>query len=231
MKREWSQGEARSSRAGDGNAGMLSTRRELIRRASILAMSVASVGFLEQVLVACSGTMDPTLHVMLDVSTEIGALNYVDALLQLESDFYTRVSSNKYPGMTVAERDTFTQFQNTVVVARDDMQANQIPAGRITDTMLFRFGSVVDFSDRNSVLTNARTIEETAANALQALSGLVTSSDKQSLVADLTAQAQDRASTVDTWLGVTFTPGTVNLATAMTTLAPYYLTAITVSNA
>jgi hypothetical protein len=189
---------------------------------------MVSAGVLEEVLVACRDPSDPTARTTIDLRTEIGALNYAYALLQLETDFFARVMGGIYAGVTSSELSTLTQFANATKAARDDMRVNQISSGRITEGLLFRTGQLLDFADRTSVLTHARTIEETSAEAMQALSGRITTPDKQTLVSNLAAQALTRANTIDGWLGVTFTPVTIDLAAAMVTLAPYYQTTLTI---
>ena len=207
------------------------TRRQLLRRGAMLGASVAGVGVLGRFVSACSESVAPSGSVTLDLGTEVGVLNYAYALLQLEADFFTRLVGRFYPGVLVAESALITQAYTDTEAARDDLHNNQIPTGRITDAVLFRLGTVVDVSDRTAVLTHARTIEETAARALQTLAGRAGVPAHQTLLGGLAAKSQARAAAIDGWLAATFTPGTVDLAAAMATLAPYYLTKFTVIHA
>jgi hypothetical protein len=223
-----------SADALDVNAMTRLTRRQLLRRGTVLGASVFSVSVLGSLITGCSEPTNPSMRATLDLGTEPGVLNYAYALFQLEADFYARVTSfdgATYPGMLVSEWTAFTQFSGEVTSARDDLRANHIPAGRITDVILFRLGTAVNFSDRTSVLTHAQIIEETSARALQTLRSRLTTPALQTLLTPWTTEAQARASTIDSWMSTTFTPGPIDPVTAMATLAPYLLTQFTVTHA
>lgn len=96
--------------------------------------------------------------VKLDLSTDIGILNYAYALEQLEAAFYTQVVAGfAASGISVAaERDVLTQIRNHEVIHRDFLKAalgsSAIPALEVD------FGNAL--ASRDSVLGTARTFED-----------------------------------------------------------------------
>lgn len=207
------------------------TRRSFLHQGAVLSASVLGVSLAGTFMTGCQSPNDPTAHTTIDLGSETGILNYAYALLQLEVDFYARVTLSLYAGISTSESSSLTQFLNATTAARNDLRTNQIPHGRITEGLLFRTGRLVDFASRTSVLTHAQTIEETCADAMQALSTMATTPDTQTLLNTLTSQAQTRASTIDGWLGASYVPATIDLTAAMTALAPFYLTVLTILDA
>jgi len=181
-------------------------------------------------LAACNGSTDadePFRSATLDLGTEVGVLNFAYAVTQLELDFYTRVVNNKFPGMLASESTNFNNFFNATSNARGDLWQSMIPAGRITDTLLFRLGELVDFASRSSVFGAAQAIEDAAARGLLAATTMVTTPATVTALQDLASAAAARA---DTIRGSVVTPTPLAPATVMTTLAPYYLTTFTIHN-
>ena len=95
-------------------------------------------------------------------SGDVMVLNFAYALEQLESAFYTQVMASPYGGMTDAEHqvlDDVRKHEN--VHARflgDALGSSAIPALSVDF-------STVNFSDRDSVLTTARTFEDLGVSA------------------------------------------------------------------
>ena len=201
------------------------TRREMLGIAALSGLGVW--------LAACTGDpTDPTKHATIDLRTESGALNFAYALLQLETDFWMRVSANQYPGTTLAERSAFTSYVDETYGAREDLHATQTQE-RIVDAILFRFPQVVDFSDRTSTLTNARIITDNVALGLfTVVDAYLTTQAKLDQMAPYADAALARSTTVRGFLALPpLDPADTAPATIMTTLEPYFQTTFTVTSA
>jgi hypothetical protein len=195
-----------------------------------IGAAILASGTLGNFLIACSDNMtDPTQHATLDLTTEIGVLNFVYAVLQLETDFYGRVDDGKFPGMLASEASQFSTFQSDATAARDDMRVAEIPRGRITDAVLFTLGRVVDFASRTDVLTHAQIIEDAAARGLLAALALVQTPTTVTLITNLASAAAARSAAIRVMAGassLSITPQSPS--DVMSTLAPYYLTTFTI---
>jgi hypothetical protein len=186
---------------------------------------VASLG-------ACGDSIaDPTAHATLNVGTEVGALNYCYALLQLEADFHARVAANPFPGMLTADAASFQSFQSQVR-GQVNMLKLVIPGHRISDALLFRLGQTVNYSNRTQMLTSAQTILEAEARGLDGAVALVTTPAMVDTVTILAATAKDRANGIRAMLGLEplSTVTALSPTEVMTVLAPYYRTTFTVSS-
>ena len=184
-------------------------------------------------LMGCSESTDPSTHAVLRVGTETGLLNFVYAVVQLETDFYTRAVGNRFPGILTSEATAFDDFSNETYAERDALY-DALPTGRISDAVFFTLGQVVNFSNRASTVTAAQTIEDTAARGFAAAATALQTagSSHAALVADIATAAANRANAVRAMASagtLTITP--LSPADVMTTLAPYYLTTFTVTTA
>ena len=90
-------------------------------------------------------------------SGDIGVLNYAFALEQLEAAFYSQVIKTRYAGMSSAERRILTDIRDHEIAHREFFRA-ALGKNRIPDLSV-NF-SAIDFGDRTSVLTTARTFED-----------------------------------------------------------------------
>ena len=100
---------------------------------------------------------------------DLGILTYAYALEQLEADFYTRVvnGANFNTVFSEEEREVLTDLYYHEVVHREFFQAalsGELSADRVLPDLQFSYGSL-NFSDRNQVLTTARTLEDTGVAA------------------------------------------------------------------
>ncbi len=93
---------------------------------------------------------------------DIAVLNFAYALEQLEAAFYIRVTSSFYSGASSRERQVLSDIREHEVAHRDFFKRT-IGASAIPD-LEFNFESV-NFRDRQSVLTTARTFEDTGVAA------------------------------------------------------------------
>jgi hypothetical protein len=101
--------------------------------------------------------------VTLDLSTDIGILNYAFALEQMEAAFYTMVVQNfGSSNLTQADRDVLNDIREHEVIHREFYRA-ALGNARILD--LATDFSLVNFNDRISVLTTAGTFEDTGVYA------------------------------------------------------------------
>lgn len=110
-----------------------------------------------------TATADETT-IVLDFSTDVGVLNYAYALEQLEAAFYIQVAADESFESTfsAAEQRVLQDVRDHEIAHRDFLMAalaaNAIP-GLTPDF------SAVDFGNRDSVLTTARTFEDLGVTA------------------------------------------------------------------
>ncbi len=95
-------------------------------------------------------------------SGDVAILNYAYALEQIEATFYERVVANPYAGITQAELSILKDIRDHEVIHREFFKAALGSAG--LPALAIDFNGVV-FSDRNSVLTTARTFEDIGVTA------------------------------------------------------------------
>ena len=105
---------------------------------------------------------------------DIAVLNYAFALEQLEYAFYVEVLNAPYAGMTPAERSILEDLR----VHEDIHQKffREVLGSAGIPTMQFDFASV-NFADRTSVLTTARTFEDVGVSAYNGAAQLLQSLD------------------------------------------------------
>lgn len=143
-----------------------STRRKFLK-----AMSVGgSAVFLSGVLAACDDDNEPVGPgtggaVTLNLSNEVGILNYAYALEQLEAAFYTKVAAGfGASGLTGAEQTIFGDIKNHEVIHRDALKA-LLGGARIGDLAVRFEQAGVNFGNRASILTTAQAFEDLGVSA------------------------------------------------------------------
>ncbi|WP_139925787.1 ferritin-like domain-containing protein [Hymenobacter sp. DG01] len=111
-------------------------------------------------------------------SGDVGVLNYAYALEQLEAAFYAQVVATPYSGITADERTALTAISKHEAIHRDFFKAALTAAapGQIIPGLNPDF-SKVNFSDRNSVLTTARTFEDLGVAAYNGAGSLIKTND------------------------------------------------------
>jgi len=142
-----------------------SKRRDFLKLAAMGGMGA----FFPAIIAGCNGdTTDPTAKAGFNFSSDRGALNLAYAYTQFMADFYARVQSNPYVGMTTTENGLFFNYPggiNYQLQAQRNTLQNLITSGRITDAVLFNFTSV-DFSTRSVVMGFAQTFGDLGVAAI-----------------------------------------------------------------
>ena len=141
-----------------------STRREFMRVACLGGTAV----LLPSMLAGCgddnAGITDPESdEVVIDLSTDIGVLNYAYALEQLEAAFYSQVVQGfASSGLSAVEQAALTDIRNHEVIHRDFLA--QVLGGAKIPNLAVNFSSV-NFRDRVSILQTARAFEDVGVSA------------------------------------------------------------------
>jgi len=154
-----------------------SKRRDFLKLAAMGGMGV----FLPTVITACSSDpLSPTAKATFNFGTDRGALNLAYGYAQFMADFYARVTSNVFVGMTTNENSMLSTISGHKGTQRNTLQ-NLITSGRITDALLFNFTSV-DFSSRSEVMGFAQTFEDLGVAALNGAASTVTDATNLTLL-------------------------------------------------
>lgn len=93
---------------------------------------------------------------------DLAILNYAYSLEQLEGAFYEKVATSFYSGATAMEKDLLTDIRNDEIAHREWFR--QVLALKKVPKLEFDFTSI-NFNDRRSVLTAARTFEDLGVSA------------------------------------------------------------------
>ena len=183
------------------------SRRDFFRKTGL---GLASAGV---VLAACDDDemMGETGGMGVDLgSGDVGVLNYAYALEQLEAAFYARVLDGAYYGSLGAgedERQVLTALE-AHERAHAAFFAAVIPTvGTAIPTLEVDF-SGVDFSDRDSVLTTARTFEDLGVSAYNGAGRLLTNPDYLTLAGKIVSVEARHAAAIRSLIS----PGTAAFA-------------------
>jgi hypothetical protein len=209
-------------------------RRSFLRYAGVGA---ASVGLLAAS--ACQKDHKTTIGVGIDIgSGDIGLLNYAYALEQLEAAFYTQVVKTPYSGISSQEMSYMTSIRDHEIVHREFFKAALGANAIIGLTPDF---SSVNFSDRTSVLAQAKAFEDTGVMAYDGagylfqsaayltLAGKIVSVEARhaALIRDLIAPASFAGSDVVDANGLN---GTLTIAQTLTIANKYLTTKVSASH-
>ncbi len=96
-------------------------------------------------------------------SGDLGLLNYLYALKQLQAGFYIRLFELPYTGITPAEQAYLTDIRLHAIAHRDLLKA--FLGSDAVKELTLNFTSV-DFHSRESVLSNARKLEDMMVSAI-----------------------------------------------------------------
>ena len=137
------------------------TRREFLRLLGI----GGTVVMLPTMFAACddddNGVGPGTGPLTLNLSTEIGILNYAYALEQLEAGFYERVLAGPaFAGMSAEQREVLTDLRNHEVIHRAFFRAAIPDAQRIPDLQLNNTTVTTAVSTAANILKTSETFED-----------------------------------------------------------------------
>jgi hypothetical protein len=107
-------------------------------------------------------------------SGDNGILNYALVLEQLEAAFYTKVVASFWSGISEKEQDFITDIQLHEVAHRELL--NNLLGDKKIGNLAFDF-SKINFSDRNSVLTAAKDLEDIGVAAYNGIAPALKSKD------------------------------------------------------
>ena len=140
------------------------SRREFMRLAGLLGGAIA--------LSACGKDNNPTSpinkNVTLNFAMPLDVLKYAFALEALEADFYTKVVANgsfSTAFSSAAERAILTDIRDHEVAHREFFKAALTANGATVPSLSTKYPSSVNFADRTSVLTTAKTFEDLGVSA------------------------------------------------------------------
>lgn len=162
---------------GPGEAEFAQPLHTPIKRRSFFMYAGATAGATALLLSGCDDDDDnvttPSGAVNLG-SGDVGVLNYAYALEQLEAAFYAKVVETPYAGITADERTALTAIAKHEAIHRDFFKAalTQVAPTQIIPGLNPDF-SKVNFADRNSVLTTARTFEDLGVAAYNGAGALI----------------------------------------------------------
>ncbi|RYD71472.1 MAG: ferritin-like domain-containing protein [Sphingobacteriales bacterium] len=106
-------------------------------------------------------------------SGDVGILNYAYALEQLEAAFYTKVIMSPFSGMTATETALLTDIRDHEIAHRNFFKAAIAGAGATPLQDLEVDFSAIDFGNRNSVLSTAKTFEDLGVSAYNGAGKLI----------------------------------------------------------
>ena len=155
------------------------TRRGFLRMLGI----GGTVVLLPSVFAACDNDdgvgpdSDPD-PVSLNLSTDVGILNYAFALEQLEAAFYMAVvGSTAFGGMTVEQREVLTDLCNHEVIHREFFRRAIPAASRIGDLELDQATVNAAIASAGSILRTAEQFEDLGVAAYNGAGKYLTSAD------------------------------------------------------
>ena len=178
-----------------GALAATTSRRGFLRAAGV---GGAVLG-LPSVLASCSDTtMAPRTTVSgaatIDLTTDIGVLNYAYALEQLEANFYATAFNNPASDYTPEQVLALGAINCHEIVHRAFLLAvlgdNAIP------NLTFDFSSAVDFGSASSVLALAKTLEDTGVGAYNGAGQLLTNPDFLVLAGKIVSVEARHAATI-----------------------------------
>ena len=157
------------------------TRRGFLRMLGI----GGTVVLLPSVFAACDNDDDDGVGpdpdpdpVSLNLSTDVGILNYAFALEQLEAAFYTAVlGSGAFAGLSAEEREVLTDLRNHEVIHREFFRRAIPQASRIGDLELNMATVNTAIGNRLNILKTAEQFEDLGVAAYNGAGKYLTSAD------------------------------------------------------
>ena len=173
----------------------VSTRRDFLK---VLGMGGAIV-FLPAVFAACDDdSTSPTVGtaLTLNLSNDVGILNYAYALEQLEAAFYTQVvASSAFSGYTAEQQEVLADIRNHEVIHREFFKAalgsNAIPSLNLNATVV-----ASTMTNIATVLKNAEMFEDLGVSAYNGAGKYLTSSDYLTVAGKIVSVEARHAATI-----------------------------------
>jgi hypothetical protein len=196
----------------------VSTRRDFLK---VLGFGGAIV-MLPAVFTACDDdSTSPNISgaVTLDLSNDVGILNYAYALEQLEAAFYTQVvASSAFGGYTAEQQEVLADLRNHEVVHREFLRAalgsNAIPALNLDASVV-----ASTMTNIGTVLKNAEMFEDLGVAAYNGAGKYLTNADYLTVAGKIVSvearhaaairDMRDALGSVGTTTGVRFADDTV----------------------
>lgn len=143
----------------------------------IAALALGYAGSAGSTVMAAGSTPAVVQQTTINLGTgDVGIGNFAYLLEQLEADFYTRVVANNFfPGATAEERQLLTDIRDHEIIHREFFRAF-LGANAIPRIPAFDF-SLVDFNNRDSVLTISQILEDTGVTAYNGAAQHIESTD------------------------------------------------------
>ena len=168
--------------------------------------------------------------VAIDLSTDVGILNFAYALEQLEAAFYTRVVDQLYSGATAEERELLVDIKSHEVIHREFFAAAL--GGAAIPKLAVDF-SAVDFGSRSSVLLTAKALEDTGVGAYNGAAQFLGNGDYLLEAGKIVSVEARHASAIRDVLGRSFAPSAFDPALTFEQVlrraAPFIATDITLT--
>lgn len=140
-------------------------------------------------------------RVEIDLSNDLGILNFAYALEQLEAAFYTKVVADFYGSATQEERTILRNIKRHEVVHREFFKAAL--AGARIPALAVDF-SPVDFASRESVLITAKVFEDTGVGAYNGAAQFLRNTDYLLVAGKIVSVEARHASAIRDVLGRSF---------------------------
>lgn len=145
--------------------------RMATRRKFLKALGVGgSIVLMPSVFAACDNSDDsaitgPSGSASLNLSTDVGILNYAFALEQLEAAFYTAVvASAAFSGMTAEQKEVMTDLRAHEVAHREFLRA-ALGSSAIGDLALNSANVATTVASTAAILKNAEAFEDLGVSA------------------------------------------------------------------
>jgi len=162
---------------------------------------------LPAVITGCGDSLtDPTASPPIDFGSDKGVLNYLYALNQLQTDFYYRAVGTPFPGITAVEFTSLSDIRNQENAKRRYFFREAIVGGRISDVLRFNFDGI-DFSNRASVMSTARLLENQSVAALNGAARLLSDPASRLVVAKIASVEARHAATISDLIFLSTTGG------------------------
>jgi rubrerythrin len=139
-----------------------------VRRRTFLQFAVLSAGGVAWLSSACK--KEALGEGVILGSGDVGILNYLYVLEQLEAAFYTQVTQSFHTGATAAEMALLTDIRDHEIAHREFFK-NAL--GQVAIPTLDIDLSSIDFASRTSVLESARTFEDLGVAAYNGAGALI----------------------------------------------------------